>query len=341
MNTLTGGNMETKRVLVTGGLGFIGSNLSLSLAKEGHDVTILDKTKNWRNIEGHEDEFNIINGDIRNTKDVELAVNEQDAIVHLAANVSHIDAQKDPYLDMNTNIMGTINIAEAVKEFKHKPRVIYACSRSAYGRTRYLPVDEGHPVQPLDAYGISKLAGEKYLMMYSHHYNIPVLSFRKANVVGERQGIHTRAYQMISWIFRCVARDEEIGFWGDGKQSRDFLYVGDAVKFYKKAALDDNVWDRDVPTPTADYYNLPGGEYSTWLDAMYTCGEALDKDPVIHLEPYPNETRVKLENPHSKLSGNKLLERFGDVPKTGLKTAFTNMDKFYEDRWEEYLYEGV
>jgi len=331
--------VETKKILVTGGLGFIGSNLSLALAKEGHEVTILDKAKNWRNIEGHEDSFAIINKNILDKEAVALAVNDKDAIVHLAANVSHIQGQKDPYLDMESNIRGTINMADAVKDFKNKPRIIYACSRSAYGMTQTMPVKETHRVQPLDAYGISKLAGEKYLMMYSHHYDIPVLSFRKANVVGERQGLNTRAYQMISWIWRQVKLGKPIGFWGDGKQSRDFLYVQDAVKFYKNAATNDKLWDEK---PMADFYNLPGGEYDTWMGAIETAGEALHMPTEVNLEPYPNKMRVKLENPHSCLDGTKLKERFGEVPETKLDTAFTNMDKFYnEDNIEDYLKRGI
>ena len=212
-------------------------------------------------------------------------------------------------------------------------------SRSVYGYTPLstLPVTEDHVPNPLDSYGISKLAAEKYILKYSHHDEIPSVSLRMANLVGPRQGLHTRAYQMISWIFRCVSRDETIGFWGDGLQTRDFLYVGDAVNAYKTIGLSDRGWEN---CKTGDYFNLPGGEYSTWLKAIQTCGKTLNKSPRIQFEPYP-PLRSKLENEHSKLDGTKLSYRFGIKNETPLSVAFDEMSKYYKGRWDDYLYEGV
>ncbi len=328
--------METKEILITGGLGFLGSNLSISLLKDGHEVTIVDCSNNMRNLLECEDDLTIIRNCIAKDYAWREFCKGKDAIVHLAANVSHIKAEKDPYLDVDSNIVGTINLCEGIKGLRSKPKIIYACSRSVYGKTQFMPVTEDHPTNPMDAYGISKLAAEKYLMKYSHHDDIPVVSFRMANLVGPRQGLHTRAYQMISWIFRCVSRDETIGFWGDGMQSRDFLYVGDAVDFYKKA-IDDTYWEQQ---PIGDFYNLPGGEYSTWLKAIQTCGRVLNKSPTVQFEPYP-PIRIKLENEHSRMISPKLLERFHAVPETTLEVAFKKMSEYYPGRWEDYLDEGV
>jgi UDP-glucose 4-epimerase len=300
-----------------------------------------------RNLVGYEKDFTIIRNCIAKDYAWREYCKDKDAVIHLAANVSHIKAEIDPYIDVDSNIVGTINLCEGIKGLRSKPKIIYACSRSVYGKTQSMPVTEDHHTNPLDAYGISKLAAEKYLMKYSHHDDIPVISFRMANLVGPRQGLHTRAYQMISWIFRCVSRDETIGFWGDGMQSRDFLYVGDAVDFYKMA-IDDKYWegrpqghgDNIVAPPLGDFYNLPGGEYSTWLKAIQTCGKVLGKSPKVQFEPYP-PIRVKLENEHSQLSGIKLHGRFGQYPRTTLEVAFKKMSEYYPGRWEDYLDEGV
>ena len=334
--------METRDILITGGLGFVGSNLAISLADDGHNVDILDLSKTKRNILGYDPTIrNIIHGDISDINVWDsLPIDTYDVIYHLAANTSHIKAEADPYIDMRANIQGTINLCEAVKNLDPKPRIIYACSRSVYGYTPIdeLPIDETHATNPLDSYGISKLAAEKYLFKYSYHHDIPLISFRMANQVGPRQGLHTRSYQMISWIFRQVSLDEIVGFWGDGLQTRDFCYVGDTVRIYKTAGLEDKVW---TDYPIAEVLNLPGGEYSTWLKAIQTCGKALKKEPKIQFQQYPNKTRIKLENEHSRLSSTKIMRRIGDTPRTPLVAAFQHMDWYYQNRWDEYLHEGV
>jgi len=338
--------MESKDILITGGWGFLGSNLAKSLIEKGHTVDIVDMTYNDRNVRDFYKGIITYHYDISNKAVWKtLPMEKYDVIYHFAANVSHIKAEKDPYIDVDANIKGTINLCEAVKDLRSKPRVIYSCSRSVYGKTKQMPVNESHPTDPVDAYGISKLAAEKYLQKYSYHNDIPAVSFRMANLVGPRQGLHTRAYQMISWIFRCVARDETVGFWGDGLQTRDFLYVGDAVRAYEIAGLDELPWEghpdwKEAP-PLFGVYNVPGGEYCTWLKAIQTCGTALGKNPKVQFEPYPNTTRIKLENRDSRLDGEKMFERFLYKPLTPLKVAFKNMSEYYADRWEDYLDEGV
>jgi len=330
----------TKNILITGGLGFLGSNLGISLTNDEHNVDIMDITNNHRNIIGYENKFKIYQSDISDVLtwgDIDFS--KYDVIYHLAANVSHIKAEKDPYLDVNSNIIGTINLLEAIKELKKKPRFIYACSRSIYGRpiTSDYVVDELHPTNPLDSYGISKLAAEKYIQKYSYHCDIPAISFRMANLVGERQGLHTREYQMISWLFRCIAQDEPVGFWGTGLQTRDFLYVGDAVRIYKNAGIGIDMWENQ---PLFDFYNIGGGEYCTWLSAIQTCAKVLNKTATVKFETYPPE-RIKLENEHSRLDSTKLVCRFHDIPQTTLSTAFSKMATYYDGKWEDYLHKGI
>lgn len=329
--------METKDILITGGLGFLGSNISNALIKDGHNVTIVDCSSNLRNVKDFMDNLEIVNACIATSYEWREYCKGKDVIIHLAANVSHWKAEQDPYIDVKFNIEGMINLCEGIKDLRSKPKILYSCSRSVYGKPLYMPVTEQHPTDPLDAYGVSKLAAEKYLMKYSYHDDIPAISFRMANLVGPRQSLDTREYQMISWIFRRIALNEELGFWGDGLQTRDFLYVGDAVEAYRRAIAEED----NKPYPLGDVINIPGGEYSTWLNAIKTCGRVLGMEPKLTLEPYPNKTRVKLENPHSRLSGDKLYERFKFRPETPLEVAFKNMSEYYPGRWEDYLHEGM
>ena len=324
------------RVLVTGGAGFLGSNLVRLLLKEGYKVTILDNFtsgSSW-NIQDIRDQVRIILGSTFKKEAVYHGVKDADAVIHLAGQVSHITSQKDPMKDVKANVMGTLTILETIRELGKRIPVIYASSRSVYGKKMKKPTDppitENALPEPLDIYGASKLACEKYGLIYDYHEDIPFIAFRMANLFGPRQ-ILTPIYQFIAWLFFCVWKGREFTFYGDGTQTRDFLYVGDACEAYLMAL---EKYDK----LRGQVYNLNGKTYCTWNEAMAIAKEVTGGE--IKVKYIPHTTiRAKLENPYSRLSGDKIARAVGWRPKTTLKEGFEKMLEYYSknDNWKHHL----
>jgi len=324
------------KVLVTGGYGFLGSNLVRLLLQEGYDVKVLDNMASGRdiNLKDVEKQITIVIGSVACEKAVEQAVRDVDAIIHLASQVSHIKSQRDPYEDLKANILGTLNILEAVRKTGKKIPIIYASSRSVYGKKMKKPTDppitENALPEPLDAYGVSKLASEKYGLLYDYHYDIPFIAYRMANLFGPRQ-ILTPVYQFIAWVFFCVWQKREFTFYGDGNQTRDFLYVMDAANAYVMA-LD------NVDKLRGQVYNLNGKTYCTWREAMDIAAKVTGGEVKVKFIPH-TEIRSKLENPYSRLSGDKIARAIGWRPATTLEEGFKAMLEYYSenDRWKYHL----
>lgn len=333
---------KRKKVLVTGGLGFIGSNLTLRCLEEGWDVTVMDVADNLLRVRDYMNKFpdrlkmriGYFYGDLRNPLAVNAAVKGQDVVMHLGGQVSHVGGQEDPHGDYLINIGGTVNILEAVKHLNPDALVMYASSRSVYGKQKELPINEDTALpQPIDNYGIGKLSCEHYLRLYNYHYGTRTVCFRQANVVGERQQLNTRSYQVISWVYRRILLGEPLEFWGDGKQTRDFLNVRDCCKAYITVAKNPEVG-------IGKTYNLGGLTYCTWNDVFRICGEVLGKKPHIVYQEYP-PIRAKLENPHSRLSYQKIKKDYGWEPDFSLADSFEQMHNYFASKpkevFEEYL----
>jgi len=315
------------RVLITGGLGFLGSNLAYSLVQDGHEVVLLDKwTASRANIEDFKDSelVNVVYGDVRDFEIIAGLVKDVNVVYHFASQVSHIKSMEDPYLDVDVNCRGTLNILEAVRKFNPQIPVIYTSSRSVYGFPKHLPINEEHPTNPIDAYGITKLAGEKYCRLYNYHYALNTVCFRMANLFGERQQLWTSEYQMIAWVFRQTLLGETIQFYGDGTQTRDFLYVGDAVTAYRQAY-------KHIDRLAGGVYNLAGKDYCAWNEVFQVCSEALEKPVSVKYIEY-TPLRKRLENPHSRLDGTKIRKIIGWEPTVGLLEGFRRMKDYYTRR---------
>ena len=197
--------LQGKKALITGGLGFIGSNLAHRLVAEGAEVTIYDACIdpygwNWENVNGIRDNVKIVIADIRDEATLKEHVIGKDIIFHLAAQVGREVSMADPELDTDINCNGTIKLCKIMAELESKAKIVYAGSRGQIGEPIYLPVDEGHPTQPTDVYGINKLAAEKYLMLYGHIYGFPVTSLRLNNVYGQRCQMEHGYYGILNWF---------------------------------------------------------------------------------------------------------------------------------------------
>lgn len=326
------------KVLVTGGLGFIGSNTCKILLEHAYEVISFDVApldKRLHRVEDYIDEyegsFDIVQGDLRDKEAVAKQVKRVDYIIALGGQVSHLLSQVNPTYDLECNVIGTINILDAMKTYNPTAHLIYASSRSVYGRQDLQPVREDVNIpMPIDNYGITKLASEHYIRLGAHHDNLKVTILRQSNVVGERQQLNQPIYQMVSWVFRRVLLDEPLRFMGDGSQTRDFLYVGDLVNAYLACMGNEKAYGK--------IYNVGGLTYCSWAKTIETAEEVTKKKARVFYVPH-SPLRQKLENPHSRLDYAKIKEELGWTPKVTLEKAFTRMLSYYNDhnRIEHYL----
>src|SRR5713226_6974674 len=234
-------------ILVTGGAGFIGSHLVDRLVKEGHRVVIIDNeaTGQRENVPGAALYFR---GDVANVDDLERAFkNDLDTVCHIAGQVSIIRSFSDPLIDLRTNVQGTVNVLQLCLKYR-VPRVLYASSMSVYGQTDLLPTLEDTPCKPVSYYGITKYAAERYVHTTAERvdldFDFHVTSFRMYNVYGPRQALDN-PYQGVLGIFLGnLLRDEQLTIFGDGGQSRDFVYIDDVVEAWVAAIENPSAYGR-------------------------------------------------------------------------------------------------
>jgi len=231
-----------RRVMITGGLGFIGSNLARRLAELEADILLVDSLipdygGNLFNIAGIEDSVRVNVADVRQASTMNYLVRDREVIFNLAGQVSHIDSLRDPHTDLEINCRSQLTLLEACRRHNPSAKVIYASTRQIYGKPDFLPVTEQHLVRPTDVNGINKAAGEYYHLVYNNVFGIRASSLRLTNVYGPRQLIKHNRQGFIAWFIRLAIEDGEIQVFGDGSQVRDFVYVDDAVNAFLTAGL--------------------------------------------------------------------------------------------------------
>ena len=221
--------MNYKRVLVTGGAGFIGSNLVSELVRSGREVTVLDDfSTGYRvNLEPF-DTVRVVEGDVRDESVVDEAVRGSEVIFHLAASVGNKRSIDNPADDAGINVLGTINILEAAR--RHGVRkIVVSSSAGIFGELKTLPIGEDHPVEPDSPYGCTKLCEEKLALAYAKLYPVEVICLRYFNVYGPNQRYDAYGNAIPIFVFRML-RGETIYIYGDGEQTRDFVHVADVVR---------------------------------------------------------------------------------------------------------------
>ena len=233
-----------RAVMITGGLGFIGSNLARHLADLGADVLLVDSLipeygGNLFNIDGLENRVRVNIADIRQQSTMNYLVRDRDIIFNLAGQVSHIDSMREPYTDLEINCRSQLTLLEACRHHNPHVKVVFAGTRQVYGRPDSLPVDESHLVRPTDVNGINKAAGEYYHLVYNNVFGVRACSLRLTNVYGPRQLIRHNRQGFIGWFIRQAIENKTIQIFGDGSQLRDFVFVGDAADAFLRAGADD------------------------------------------------------------------------------------------------------
>ncbi len=247
------------RCLVTGGLGFIGSNLAWRLVELGAEVMLVDSLiptygGNLFNIKGLEHKLKINVADVRDKNSMDYLVRGQDYIFNLAGQISHLDSMVDPFTDLEINCRSQLSILEACRKNNAGVKIVYAGTRQIYGNPDYLPVDEKHLVRPTDVNGINKAAGERYHMVYATAYGMRTSSLRLTNCYGPRQWMRDNRLTSQGWLLRLVLDDDTAQIFGDGQQLRDLNYVDDVVDAFLRAAAFEEA--------NGQFFNLGGQPYS-------------------------------------------------------------------------------
>jgi len=233
-----------RAVMITGGLGFIGSNLARRLVELGADVLLVDSLipdygGNLFNIDGIADRVRVNVADIRQQTTMNYLVQDRDVIFNLAGQVSHIDSMRDPYTDLEINCRSQLTVLEACRNHNPKVKVVFAGTRQVYGRPDTLPVAETQLVRPTDVNGINKAAGEYYHLVYNNVFGVRACSLRLTNVYGPRQLLKHNRQGFIGWFIRLAIENRTIEIYGDGTQRRDFVYVDDAADAFLRAGASD------------------------------------------------------------------------------------------------------
>ena len=244
------------RVLITGGAGFIGSNLALRLASLGADVMLVDSFipeygGNLENICGAGPAVHLNIADVRDPHAMAYLVRDRDILFNLAGQTSHMDSMSAPFTDLEINVKAQLSILEACRVANPAIRIVFAGTRQIYGRPDYVPVDENHPVRPVDINGIHKMAGEWYHLLYHSVYGIASTVLRLTNTYGPRMRIKDARQTFVGIWIRCLLEGRPFEVWG-GEQLRDFTYVDDCVDALLVCAAN--------PAAVGKVYNLGGCE---------------------------------------------------------------------------------
>ncbi len=320
-----------KRVLITGGLGFIGSNLARTLVGLGAKVTILDSLipeygGNRRNLRGIEREVSVHRVDVRAHARLPRFLRGQDYLFNLAGQTSHMDSMTDPETDLEINCRAQLAILEACR--KHNPgvRVVFASTRQIYGRPDYLPVDEKHPLRPVDVNGINKLAGEEYHILYSQVHGIRSTVLRLTNTIGPRMRVKDARQTFVGIWIRQALEGRPIEVWG-GKQLRDFTYVDDAVEAFLLSATH--------PQAVGGVFNLGGVGRISLRELAETLVQVAGQGSYA-VRPFPAD-RKKIDIGDYYSDGRLIARKLGWKPRTTIKQALALTVDYYRRELPHYL----
>ena len=321
-----------RRVIITGGLGFIGSNLARALVDLGAEVLILDSLipdsgANFFNIDGIADRLTVNVADVREQSTLNHLVRTREVIFNLAGQVSHIDSMRDPYTDLEINCRSQLCLLEACRNFNPGVKVVFAGTRQVYGRPDTLPVTEDHLVRPTDVNGINKAAGENYHLVYNNVFGIRACSLRLTNVYGPRQLIKHNRQGFIGWFIRLALEDREIQVYGDGSQIRDFVFADDAADAFLRAGASDAC--------NGEVFNVGGLEAVTHRDLVTLLLDVAGSGRVRYV-PWPPDKKI-IDIGSFYADSGKFRTAVGWEPRVPLREGLTRTLLYYREHLTHYL----
>jgi len=316
-------------VLITGGLGFIGSNLAISLLEKGAEVTLVDSLipeygGSLLNIRGYEKDLRVNISDVRDPHGLRQLLKGQHYLFNLAGQTSHMDSMADPFTDLAINCTAQLSILEACRDVNPELSIVFASTRQMYGQPDYLPVDEKHPVRPVDVNGINKMAGEWYHILYNNVYGIKSCSLRLTNTIGPRMRIKDARQTFVGIWIRRVLEGQPFDVWG-GEQLRDFTYVDDCVEAMIMAA--------QSQASAGKIYNLGGlGVVSLreLADMLVRCSQGS-----YSLRSFPAE-RKKIDIGDYYSDASLIEQEIGWRPRTDIESALAKTLEYFRSCWQDY-----
>jgi len=319
-----------KKVLITGGLGFIGSNLARRLLDLEAEVTVVDSLipeygGNLFNISGIENRLRVNISDVRDEHSMRYLVQGQDYIFNLAGQTSHLDSMQDPFTDLEINSHAQLSILETCRKYNPEVKIVFASTRQIYGKPDYLPVDENHPIRPVDVNGINKLAGEWYHILYNNIYGIRACALRLTNTYGPGMRIKDARQTFLGIWIKLLLEGKPFEIW-EGQQLRDFNYVDDAVDAFLIAAENEKA--------DGQIFNLGGDERIS----LHDLGELLIQiygDGKFITKMFPAERkRIDIGDYYSDY--RKIKKELGWTPKIPLREGLTRSLEYYRMNHQKY-----
>ncbi len=323
---------KNKNVLITGGLGFIGSNLALKLISLEANIKIIDNLNplyggNLYNILGIENKIEIVKNDIRDSNIMLSLIEKSDLIFHLAAQVSYIDSLNIPFEDLDLNARATLNILETCRKYNPKAKIIFSSSRMVYGKVEKPLITENCDTNPLSLYGIHKLTSEKYLLMYYKDFGIPCSILRLTNPYGPRQQVKHSKYSLVGWFIRQAMEGKVIKIYGDGLQLRDYIYVDDIVGAMIKCAESEKA--------IGEIINIGSGVSSRFSDMVQSVVSCVKSGKVEYIS-WPKDYE-KVETGDITVDISKLQELTKWKPNVSLEEGIQLTYEYYKKNISNYI----
>lgn len=324
--------MKNKKILITGGLGMIGSTLTHKLIKLGAEVTIIDSLVkpfggNFFNINDLKKLVTVNISDIRDKESMKVLIKDKDIVFNLAAQVSHNDSLQNPSLDADINYIGHLNVLEAARNYNPAAKIIHAGSRLQFGKILKNPVSEDHPLNPLTPYALNKTAAENLYLYYNRVFNIPVVIFRIANPYGPRCQMQHSKYTIINWFIRNAMEDKEIIIYGNGEQIRDYIFVEDLADAFILASDDENI--------SNEVFNLGSGTGTRFKDMVQSVVEIVGKGKIKFVPWPPGYLNIETGDYITDIS--KIKQFFEWSPKIKLDEGISITVDYY-NRFKKYYW---